>query len=84
MFFSILLALLCLNPAVPIVQGDTSSIQYRARQMPNSPNISSSLSAADILSKGIEALGGEAALRSLKTVSYHAQYVPHAANLFRF
>jgi len=52
--------------------------------MPNSPNISSSLSAADILSRGIEALCEEAALRSLKIVSYHTQYVPHAANVSRF
>lgn len=31
--------------------------------------------ASDILKKGIEALGGEEALKALKTVTYNGQYV---------
>ena len=45
----------------------------QARQNVTFPSVSGSRSANDVLNKGIAALGGETALKTLKTVSYHAK-----------
>ena len=64
----------CQTAAV-FVQAHSQGLLYPLQPRQSNPNVSTSLTASDILGKGIEALGGQTALSNLKTVSYHVQYV---------
>lgn len=66
MMFSISL-LLGLGFSSSVIYAHVSPLRLQRRQ--------TNSTASDILNKGIEALGGEEALKALKTVTYNGQYV---------
>ena len=73
-FSSILFGLCQFSFGVLTVKNDhLPGFPIQARQNVNLSSVSGSQSANDVLNKGIAALGGETALKTLKTVSYHAK-----------
>ena len=73
LLLSVTLSLCQLGPAILGVHAHDHLPYIHGRQTSTQSNVSTSTAATDLLYKGIQAVGGEAALGKLKTVSYHAQ-----------